>query len=192
MNKKYLALLILIVLLIGSYAAVFAYAKAIMIPHQLKMSKEDLNNMNMDLNSYNKTNSSVDFGNVDLSMLPASERKKIADQMRSNSNQRLNSINKLSVDSPITDMFAGFYYLVFEGDAATDMKDMAKYYADVENNSNKFQDLMGTTLPDDIERGDTEAVVADNVRMNELLKENQRLNMVARDQTQKFINDLEN
>lgn len=192
MKKKYLALLILIVLLIGSYAAVFAYAKVIMIPNQLKISKEDLNNMNMDLNSYNKTNSEVDFGNIDLAMLPASERKNIADQMRSNPNQRLNSINKLSADSPITDMFIGFYYLVFEGDAAADMKDMANYYADIENNSNQFQDLIGTTLPDDIEKGDTKAVAADNVRMKELLKENQRLNMVARDQTQKLINDLEN
>jgi len=191
MKKKYLALLILIIILIGSYAAVFAYAKVIMIPNQLKMSKEDLNNMNMDLNSYNKTNSGIDFGNVDLAMLPASERKNIADQMRSNPNQRLNSIDKLSADSPITDLFIGFYYLVFEGDAAADMKDMAHDYADVENNSNQFQDIMGTTLPDDIEKGDTKAVAADNVRINELLKENQHLNMVARDQTQKFINDLE-
>lgn len=192
MKKKYLALLILIVLLIGSYAAVFAYAKVIMIPEQLKISKEDLNNMNMDLNSYNKTNSDFDFGYTDLAMLPASERKNIADQMRSNPNQRLNSMDKLSSSSLITDMFIGVYYLVFEGDAAADMKDMANYYSDVENNSNQFQDLIGTTLPDDIEKGDTKAVAADNVRMKELLKENQRLNMVARDQTQKLINDLEN
>jgi hypothetical protein len=191
MKKMYLALLILVILLVGSYAALFAYAKFIVIPEQLKHSKEDLKNMNMDLNSSSKVNTPIDFGNVDLTMLPASERKNIADQMRSNPNQRINTINKLSsMDSPIAQLYIWLYYLVFEFDAAEDMKEMVIYQTQVENTINQLQDFMGTKLPDDIEKGDTKAVTADNTKINELLKEIQKLNIIARDHTQKFVKDL--
>ncbi|UTB31493.1 MAG: hypothetical protein NKF70_08000 [Methanobacterium sp. ERen5] len=178
----------------GSYAAVFTYAKVIVIPEQLKSAKEDLGNMDMDINSYNKTspNSNMNsFNNINLAMIPVGERKKIADQMRTNPNKRLNTVDRLSSEGPTVQMYCLLYYLVFEFDAARDMNEMFSYADVSENNSNNFMNLVGTKIPDDIERGDNNAVSDDYAKLDELLKENQHLNVVARDLTQKLINDLE-
>lgn len=194
MKKKYLALLVLLVLLVGSYAAVFAYAKVIIIPEQLKSAKEDLKNMDMDVNSYNKTSTNTSmnsFNNINLAMIPAGERKKIADQMRTTPNKRLNTVDRLSSEGPTVQLYCLLYSLVFEFDAARDMNEMFSYADASENNSNNFMNLMGTKIPDDIESGDNKAVSNDYAKLDELMEENQHLNMVMRDLTQKIINDLE-
>lgn len=191
MKKKYLALL---VLLVGSYAAVFAYAKVIVIPEQLKSAKEDLKNMDMDVNSYNKTSTNTSmnsFNNINLAMIPAGERKKIADQMRTTPNKRLNTVDRLSSEGPTVQLYCLLYSLVFEFDAARDMNEMFSYSDVSENNSNNFMNLVGTKIPDDIERGDNKAVSDDYAKLDELMEENQHLNIVMRDLTQKIINDLE-
>ena len=121
------------------------------------MQREDLKNMDRDVNSYNKTSTNTSmnsFNNINLAIIPTSERKKIADQMRTNPNKRLNTVDRLSSQGPIVQLYCLLYYLVFEFDAARDMNEMFSYSAVSENNSNNFMNLVGTKIPDDIEKGD--------------------------------------
>ena len=193
MKKKFIALIILFVVIVGGYAGLYTYAKTVVIPEQIKSAKKDLAAINNDIGSDNNISSNQSmngFTNMDISVIPGSERKKIADQMRTNPNQRLNTIDKLSTDSHFVDLYAFMYNLIFMGNAAKDMKDMFATNAQVENSMDSFVDLINIKIPDDIEKGDNKALTADYSRLNELIKENQQMKLEDRIQIQNFITDL--
>ena len=179
--------------IVGGYAGLYAYTKTVVVPEQIKSAKKDLANINHDIESENKISSNQSmngFTNIDISLIPASERKKIADQMRGTPNQRINTVNKLSMDSKFVDSYSLMYELTFMGNAAKDMKDMFATNVQVEHSINSAIDMITTKIPDDLEKGDNKALKADYTRLDDLKKENQELKLEDTAQIQKFITDL--
>ncbi|HIH61262.1 MAG TPA: hypothetical protein HA298_01035 [Methanobacteriales archaeon] len=161
MDKKYWALIIVLVLVVGGYASYYAYAMTTLVPKDLKTFKDDLKAMEepfitpSEIKEMEEIRSMLE--GVDLKVIPAEERKKIADEIRSEIPLKELQEFKYNCSSNREDV-AFRYDVLLMGDVAKDIREV--YSKDVEEKAEKLITLMNK-MADDFEKGDTEALKAD-------------------------------
>lgn len=88
MNKKIIALIVLVVVIAGGYASYYAYASMVLIPEDLKMLKSEFDATNnpgipeSEIKALENSASMVESYNA-LSMVSQSERDSISQQLTS-------------------------------------------------------------------------------------------------------------
>lgn len=180
MNKKVIALIALVVVIVGGYASYYAYASTYLMPKDVKVFKDELKSMEgVPIPESNITEMETLANQIQklpsLKVVPLSERKKMANEMHNDPyfthmNSTINEINKNFTNNQ---EIASRYDILLKGDVANNIRDVYNLQVIdlVKNMTNIYQ-----KMPNDIENGDNTAYAND---FRELAKYGRELNAIA-------------
>lgn len=192
MNRKFLVLLILLLIVFGIYVTFYLYAENTLIPEDLKVFKSDLKKMTDQPDTYNE--SEIDLAesrmvqmtnSPSLTLIPRNERQIMANKIREqNKNSTLDEIRQ-----NITREYdrASKYDLLLKGNIANAIrsaydKNIINLIDEINNNTNK--------MANDFENGDNQAYVNDFKKVNELSKKLHTYMVNTKTQLQNIVNQL--
>lgn len=193
-NKKMIALIAVVVVIVGGYASYYTYASTYLIPKDVKVFKDELKSMEgAPIPEKNITEMETLANHIQklpsLKVVPLSERKKMANEMRNDPyftymNSTIDEINENFTNNQI---IASKYDILLKGDVANNIRDVynVQIIDLVKNMTRTYQ-----KMPNDIEKGDNNAYAND---FRELAKYGRELNVIAvKDKTklQNIINSL--
>lgn len=192
MNKKILALVIFVVIMVG-YGTFYAYEFLYVIPEDVKFFKDELSSIEDGIIPESDINNMEAFANQiqnspPMNTIPPEERKKIANDMRNDSAPMNSAEKELDYDLTGNQQIALKYDLLLKGNVAKDVRDvysMQMIYL-TEN-----MDKINQKIPTDIENGDNIALANDYREMAKLSREFNALSALAKEKLQNIINNLE-
>lgn len=127
MNKKTIALIVLIVVIAGVYASYYAYASTELLPSDLKVFKSEVQATASPaipesvITEIENSASMVESYNA-LSMISQSERNSHAEEITSDNGNYSTIIKELKNNATSTQEMAQRYDLLFRGDVAKEIK----------------------------------------------------------------------
>lgn len=191
MDKKILALIIVLVLVVGGYVGYYAYAMITLVPKDLREFRGELKAAEepiiktSDIKEMEEVKSMLE--GVDLKAIPAEERRQRAQELRDPA--LLKEFQEAKHNCTVNREEVAFRYdLLLMGDVAKDIREV--YSKDIEEKMGKLVDLMNK-MADDFEKGDTEAFKADIDEFIKLSKEIEdwRVN-IAKPKLQRIVDRL--
>lgn len=169
MNKRELLLVIIVVgcvvLVAGSYGCYYAYASMVLIPEDLNTFKSELNSINNSVIIPESDIQQIDtladkFESGELVLVSASQRKTVADNMRSDPS--FNSLNstllKVKEDFAVNREIASRYDFILKEDVANDIRSI--YSDDYVQTADDIRRIY-QKMPTDFENGDKSVILAD-------------------------------
>ncbi len=127
MNKKIIALLILVAVIVGGYASYYAYASMTLLPGDLEVFKDELNATSSpgipesDITAMENSASMVESYNA-LSMVSQNERNNIAEQMSGDNGNYTEMMNELKNNFTMNHDIAMRYDVLLKGDVAQEIR----------------------------------------------------------------------
>ncbi len=127
MNKKIIALIVLVVVIAGGYASYYAYASMVLIPEDLKMLKSEFDATNnpgipeSEIKALENSASMVESYNA-LSMVSQSERDSISQQLTSDNGNYSILITELKTNFTANQELAQRYDLLLKADVAKELR----------------------------------------------------------------------
>jgi len=194
MNKKLAALIIVLVIVVGGYLGYYAYAMTTLVPEDLKTFKSELKSVeepfltSAEIKEMKELSSMLE--GTDLKVIPQEERKKMADELRKDYfGNMTKEFQEFKYNCTRNREDVAFRYdILLMGDVASDIREV--YSKDIEQKMEKLVNLTNK-MPDDFERGDTEAFKADIDELVKLMEELEdwRVN-VAKPKLQRIVERL--
>lgn len=163
MNKKIIALLIVVGVIVGGYASYYAYATTVLMPEDLKVFKGELEvtsgPMVPESEITTMENSADMIEKYDgLSLVPQSERNTVADQLIGGTENITVMMKEFDNNLTLNRNIAMRYDLLFKGDVGNEIRliydnDTLNLAKQLESNVNK--------QAEDIRKGDSKAYAND-------------------------------
>jgi hypothetical protein len=196
MNKKILALIILLVAIFIGYGLLYAGVNAVLMPQDLNEYQSQLNNMPeipvVNNSTIDELESSADLmdNSSPLKYMSPSERTAMADFMRTNNSVPPEISNQnFTVYINYIDNRAFPYILVFRGDIYDEIENISVTYDKIASFSNKSQ-AISQKMADDFENGDDKAYAQDLRDLATLLKDYNSEMASLKSQLQEVVNQL--
>ncbi|MBM4240524.1 MAG: hypothetical protein FJ150_02460 [Euryarchaeota archaeon] len=192
MDKKVLALIILAVVIVGGYTSYYAYASIYLIPEDLKVFKDDLKSLeNSTFPAENITEmeqaASVIGNGSSLQLIPAAERKKMADDLRNQLKPMQSQFEEFKQNFTNNREIASRYELIFKGNVANEIR--AAYSDEIINLTDRvIKNLQKMAI--DLENGDNVAYANDIREFANLMREYNKLAADAEARLQNVVNSL--
>lgn len=193
MDNKKLALIILVVVVVGAYASYYAYASMVLIPEDKKVFKDELaslgNVSSSDADIAQMEQAASQIESIDLTVIPAAERKTLADQMRSDPffTTWNASIAELKQNITRNQEIASRYDLLLKGNVANNIRSIYSQdlVAKVEALGPIFE-----KIPNDLEKGDGAAYARDVRELAKSMKELQQQLIISKAKLETVVNEL--
>lgn len=192
MNKKIIAVIILVVVIAGAYASYYAYASMVMVPEDLKIFKSELESLSSpaipesELKELEESSRMIE--NFDaLSLASQSERNNIAESMISENENFTNEMQEFRINFTNNREISQRYDLMLKGDVANEIRSAYNYETldlidKIKNNTDK--------QAEDIKKGDSKAYANDVREFVKLAKKlNENLDQ-TRTHLQNVVNEL--
>lgn len=192
MNKKIIAVIILVVVMAGAYASYYAYASMVMVPEDLKIFKSELESLSSpaipesELKELEESSRMIE--NFDaLSLASQSERNNIAEIMISENENFTSEMQEFRNNFTNNREISQRYDLMLKGDVANEIRSAYNYETldlidKIKNNTDK--------QAEDIKKGDSKAYANDVREFVKLAKKlNENLDQ-TRTHLQNVVNEL--
>lgn len=192
MNKKIIAVIILVVVMAGAYASYYAYASMVMVPEDLKIFKSELESLSSpaipesELKELEESARMIE--NFDaLSLASQSERNNIAESMISENENFTNEMQEFRINFTNNREISQRYDLMLKGEVANEIRSAYNYETldlidKIKNNTDK--------QAEDIKKGDSKAYANDVREFVKLAKKlNENLDQ-TRTHLQNVVNEL--
>ncbi len=192
MNKKIIAVIILVVVIAGAYASYYAYASMVMVPEDLKIFKSELESLSSpaipesELKELEESSRMIE--NFDaLSLASQSERNNIAEIMISENENFTSEMQEFRNNFTNNREISQRYDLMLKGDVANEIRSAYNYETldlidKIKNNTDK--------QAEDIKKGDSKAYANDVREFVKLAKKlNENLDQ-TRTHLQNVVNEL--
>lgn len=193
MDKKKIALIILVVVIVGAYASFYAYASMVLIPEDKKVFKEELsgigNSSITDSDISTLESEATQIESIDLTIIPADQRKTMADQMRNDPfiTTMNSTIAELKKNVTNNQEIASRYDLLLKGDVANNIRSV--YSQELINAMDKMNQIM-VALPNDLENGDSKAVANDLRTLAQLGRELKNMSTTSQAKLETVVNQF--
>lgn len=192
MNKKIIAVIILVVVMAGAYASYYAYASMVMVPEDLKIFESELESLSSpaihesELKELEESSRMIE--NFDaLSLASQSERNNIAEIMISENENFTSEMQEFRNNFTNNREISQRYDLMLKGDVANEIRSAYNYETldlidKIKNNTDK--------QAEDIKKGDSKAYANDVREFVKLAKKlNENLDQ-TRTHLQNVVNEL--
>lgn len=192
MNKKIIAVIILVVVIAGAYASYYAYASMVMVPEDLKIFESELESLSSpaihesELKELEESSRMIE--NFDaLSLASQSERNNIAEIMISENENFTSEMQEFRNNFTNNREISQRYDLMLKGDVANEIRSAYNYETldlidKIKNNTDK--------QAEDIKKGDSKAYANDVREFVKLAKKlNENLDQ-TRTHLQNVVNEL--
>lgn len=173
MNKKIIALIIFVVVIVGGYASYYAYASTVLAPQDLNTFKSEFNATNISPISESQIkdleNSADMVENYNaLALVPQSQRDSIAQQMTSGNGNYTSLMNDVKNNFTKNQEISQRYDLMFRGDVAQEIRSV--YSNETINLIEKAKNNADKQVTD-IKSGDSKAYANDLREFASLLRQ---------------------
>jgi hypothetical protein len=189
MDKKVIALIVVVVIVVGAYAGYYAYATMVLQPEDLKVFKEELDaasNLTIDTGITDSQISTIESSNV-LASIPQTTRDELANNLTSGSNTVKSTLETAKKDFTGNREIASRYDWILKSDVANNIR--LAY-------DQKMIDLIDQMLANmdkqatDIKNGDTVAYANDLREFNKLASEYNSYVQKTKEYLQQIVNKL--
>lgn len=183
----------MVVVIVGAYASFYAYASMVLIPEDKKVFKEELsgigNSSITDSDISTLESEATQIESIDLTIIPADQRKTMADQMRNDPfiTTMNSTIAELKKNVTNNQEIASRYDLLLKGDVANNIRSV--YSQELINAMDKMNQIM-VALPNDLENGDSKAVANDLRTLAQLGRELKNMSTTSQAKLETVVNQF--
>ncbi len=189
MDKKVIALIVVVVIVVGAYAGYYAYATMVLQPEDLKVFKDELNsasNLTIDTGITDSQISTIESSNV-LASIPQTTRDELANNLTTGSSTVRSTLEASKKSFTENRDIASRYDLILKSDVANNIRlAYDQKMIDLINQMLANMDKQAT----DIKNGDTVAYANDLREFNKLASEYNSYVQKTKDYLQQIVNKL--
>jgi len=191
MNKKIAALIGLVVILAGGYASYYAYAATFLIPQDLEVFRDELSALEEplqeDIQTLEKLASEVE-GSPSFKIIPESERKKMADELRKEIAPSKSEFEEFKQNVTNNREIASKYDLLLMGDVADDIR--AVYSEEIITLMDKMLKIADDTALY-MEKGDNKALAKNLRELDDVYREIEKWDVESKPRLERIVSRLE-
>lgn len=193
MNKKLLALIILLVAVIGLYGTYYVYATTVVMPEDLKVFKEEYKSIpdqgiftKSEINELNSLATQIENG-PSFTNIPKSERQKMANDLRNQMKPYKSQIQELKENFTNNNEIAVRYDFILKGNVANDLR--SAYNESKLSLLDKFFNVTDN-MANDCEKGDNKALANDFREFANIAQQINNWGATAKPQLQDIVKQL--
>ncbi len=195
MNKKSLALIIVLIAIAGIYGIFYAAVTTVLMPQDLNNYKNELNSMPQDSI---KNADIVEMENAAAAMESSSGLKYMSQSQRTSIANDMKNSNALPSDVLNSDWnaYSNFnsykalaYSMVFKGELSNKIKDLSNNYKEISDISMNMTSQTQKAA-EDLEKGDNKAYTSDLRKTADFMKQYNAKIEVLRTNLQSIVNEL--